>query len=422
MSTNDSNDARTPPGDSGLHPAAGAIAPATRKLPPSVRLVKPASPAPPPPAPGRESAEHPSTAVRLQIADQIWRYVAHGIVMTDANGIVQCANPAFVAMLHYTVEQEVINRDIRSFLAVATDLDGVIRRLHERCICAKRVGINTRDAIMLPVQITASPVFMQDGRLRNMIFSMDDATADLETEKLRRQTEMQSQAAAVDQARLAAIAELGYALNDPLQTLLGLAEEDQRADYNGQINRVIEIVRQFYTAHEIPPPAESAGAPAPEQPPAPAIPPAETVPDQPTAALTPCVPDIIMVVDDEPMIRRLFDRMLSDAFPGLRIELAENGAQAVDLFSRAHHAVIVIDIMMPEMRGDEAFTRIAEVCARQQWALPHCIFCTGFMPTEAVTAITSNPHHTLLRKPISRKAIVTVMEKLLNRAAANTGA
>ncbi len=56
-----------------------------------------------------------------------------------------------------------------------------------------------------------------------MIFSMDDATADLEAEKLRGTdiTPCRPRAAAMSQARLAAIAGLSYALNDPLQNLLG---------------------------------------------------------------------------------------------------------------------------------------------------------------------------------------------------------
>ena len=53
-------------------------------------------------------------AFRLQIADQIWRYIAHGLVITDAAGILQCANPAFINMLRYSAEQEVIGLDIRS--------------------------------------------------------------------------------------------------------------------------------------------------------------------------------------------------------------------------------------------------------------------------------------------------------------------
>lgn len=384
--------------------------PSTRKLPPAVRLVKTAAPAAAQAAPGPApaAAEQANIAFRLQIADQIWRYVAHGIVMTDAAGMVLCANPAFVNMLHYTVEQELLNRNIRSFLAVATDLDSVIRHLHERCICAKRVSVITREAAMLPAQITASPVFLPDGRLRYMIFSLDDATADLEAEKLREQTAMQTQAAAMSQARLAAIAELSYALNDPLQNLLGLAEEDQRADYQEQITRVIEIVRKFYSPSE--PPAESSAAdPAPPVAQAPAL---------PAGLLTPCARDTLMVADDEPLIRRLFDRLLSDAFPQLRIELADNGERAVELFNHGHHAVIIMDVMMPGMRGDEAFKRIVELCDRNHWDPPHFIFCTGFMPPEAVTAIARDPRHALLRKPVSRKEVVAVTQRFLSRTPA----
>ncbi len=387
-----------------------SAAPAGSKLPPAVRLVKPAAPAAPAPA----AADQSGIAFRLQIADQIWRYVAHGLVMTDAAGLVQCANPAFISMLRYTVEQELISRDIRSFLATDTDLDRVIQHLNERCICTKRLAVKTRDGMSLPVQLTASPVFLPDGRLRYMIFSMDDATADLEAEKLREQSALHTQAVAMSQARLAAIAELSYALNDPLQNLLGLAEEDQRADYQEQVRRVIEIVRQFHTPPQGVPRAEAGVAEAPPTQIYPA-------PEKPDGQCSSCTPDLLMVVDDEPLIRRLFDRLLSDAFPQLRIELAENGDRAVELFTHGHHALIIMDVMMPGLRGDEAFNRMAEICAAKNWAAPHFIFCTGFMPPEAVIAITRDPQHALLRKPVSRKEVVAVTQRFLQSAPGGTG-
>ncbi len=69
----------------------------------------------------------------------------------------------------------------------------------------------------------------------------------------------------------------------------------------------------------------------------------------------------VLVVDDEEMIRRT--AKLSLEKHGFTVLLAENGLEAVELFKQAAPsiAVVVLDMAMPVMSGEEAFRRIIEI-------------------------------------------------------------
>src|SRR5260370_24135787 len=65
---------------------------------------------------------------------------------------------------------------------------------------------------------------------------------------------------------------------------------------------------------------------------------------------------IVMVVDDDDMIRRLVRTVLeADEF---EVVEARNGATALDLATTAHPAVVVLDIMMPGLDGVEVCRRL----------------------------------------------------------------
>lgn len=64
----------------------------------------------------------------------------------------------------------------------------------------------------------------------------------------------------------------------------------------------------------------------------------------------------ILVVDDEPINRKIVTKMLEAK--NYRFEEAENGNQAVEQFSRFHPHLILMDILMPVMDGMEATRNI----------------------------------------------------------------
>lgn len=57
----------------------------------------------------------------------------------------------------------------------------------------------------------------------------------------------------------------------------------------------------------------------------------------------------ILVVDDEQVIRILFDRLLSRK--GYEVILAENGQEGLELLQREHPHAVILDLKMPGMDG-----------------------------------------------------------------------
>jgi two-component system OmpR family response regulator len=64
----------------------------------------------------------------------------------------------------------------------------------------------------------------------------------------------------------------------------------------------------------------------------------------------------ILVVDDDPHIREVVCFALQKA--GYATVSAENGKQALDCFARERPALVVLDILMPEMDGTEVCRRL----------------------------------------------------------------
>jgi signal transduction histidine kinase/CheY-like chemotaxis protein len=70
----------------------------------------------------------------------------------------------------------------------------------------------------------------------------------------------------------------------------------------------------------------------------------------------------VMVVEDEPATRDLFERTLRGE--GWTVETAVNGIEALQVLDRATPAVIVLDLMMPEMDG---FEFLEQLRSRSVW-------------------------------------------------------
>lgn len=64
----------------------------------------------------------------------------------------------------------------------------------------------------------------------------------------------------------------------------------------------------------------------------------------------------ILLVEDDPLIYRLYQRML--LLSGFEVELAENGQLALDKMAGFRPDIILLDIMMKTMNGMELLTKL----------------------------------------------------------------
>ena len=66
----------------------------------------------------------------------------------------------------------------------------------------------------------------------------------------------------------------------------------------------------------------------------------------------------ILFVEDETLVRFSIANRLTRKYPELRIDLAENGAVGLEMFTTVHHDLVITDNNMPVMTGMEMATKI----------------------------------------------------------------
>jgi CheY-like chemotaxis protein len=67
-------------------------------------------------------------------------------------------------------------------------------------------------------------------------------------------------------------------------------------------------------------------------------------------------PPLVLLADDDPMIRELVSRILEDA--GYRVLTAEDGVEALELIQERRPAAVILDVMMPGLNGIETMRRV----------------------------------------------------------------
>jgi len=119
-----------------------------------------------------------------------------------------------------------------------------------------------------------------------------------------------------------------------------------------------------------------------------------------------------ILVDDEPLARRLLNEYLKD-FPHVRV-VAEcrNGRQAVKAINERKPDLVFLDIRMPGMDGFEVLERLTH--------LPNIIFSTAHSDY-AVKAFEANAVDYLL-KPYDRKRFSGALQKVIDRKTSSSGA
>lgn len=120
----------------------------------------------------------------------------------------------------------------------------------------------------------------------------------------------------------------------------------------------------------------------------------------------------VLVVDDDPVVGRSFDRVLSER--GYAVITAASGQEALDRMAREDYDMVFTDIRMPGMDGIDVAARIK---ARQPW-MP-VVIVTGYGTADAQARAREVGVTAFLHKPLSPDAIeATAREALSGTAAA----
>ena len=107
----------------------------------------------------------------------------------------------------------------------------------------------------------------------------------------------------------------------------------------------------------------------------------------------------VLVVDDDVSIRVLVSRVLSRA--AYEVEVARDGAEAIEMLARNHYSAIVLDLMMPRVDGVGVVKYLTEHDAE---TLKNVIVLTAF-GAKALSSVCP-PVGRFLEKPFDVDALM----------------
>ena len=115
----------------------------------------------------------------------------------------------------------------------------------------------------------------------------------------------------------------------------------------------------------------------------------------------------VLVVDDEEPVRKFVDRVLREA--GYRTVVASDGPVAIDTASKLTLLdLLVTDVMMPQMRGDELARRL-----RQNQPSLKVLYLTGYTDNLFKEKVALSQNEAYLDKPCSINSLLQAVSLLL---------
>jgi DNA-binding response OmpR family regulator len=115
----------------------------------------------------------------------------------------------------------------------------------------------------------------------------------------------------------------------------------------------------------------------------------------------------IVVIDDEPSVREVVQAYLEK--DGFHVFTAENGADGLALAERKNPALIVLDLMLPDVSGEDVCSEI-----RSRSDVPILMLTAKASEEERVSGLTSGADDYLV-KPFSPRELVARVRAVLRR-------
>jgi CheY-like chemotaxis protein len=118
----------------------------------------------------------------------------------------------------------------------------------------------------------------------------------------------------------------------------------------------------------------------------------------------------VLLVDDEESVRSVTKAMLENA--GFTVLLAADGVEGVSMF-RAHAdeiAVVLLDMTMPRMGGEEALREMRAIRPDIQ-----VVLCSGFSEEDAVKRFTAADLAGFLQKPFRMETLLEKIRSAIER-------
>lgn len=117
---------------------------------------------------------------------------------------------------------------------------------------------------------------------------------------------------------------------------------------------------------------------------------------------------LVLLAEDEPGVRKIVSKILK--YAGYRVLAASNGNEAVELLERHQHevAIVMLDAVMPGLRGEDVYRRVQELRPE----LP-VLLSSGYSRSSWPPALLERDKVAVLSKPYDPANLLHVIEELL---------
>ena len=118
----------------------------------------------------------------------------------------------------------------------------------------------------------------------------------------------------------------------------------------------------------------------------------------------------ILIVEDEKSISNILENILSDEIQGSEITIAENGLDAYKLIEKKDFDLIISDIKMPKLSGNELLTQSLSI-------KPESVFLmiSGHADIETAVSCLKNGAYDFISKPIDINRLITSVKNALEK-------
>ena len=116
----------------------------------------------------------------------------------------------------------------------------------------------------------------------------------------------------------------------------------------------------------------------------------------------------ILMVEDDEAIRKMLGIFINRKFPDMPIHFAENGKRGIELFEAYAPAIVITDLVMPEMDGAEMASTIKTMKSDVK-----LIVVTGYGSMKAIEIFRSIGTNAFLTKPLEIKALISALEQCI---------
>lgn len=124
----------------------------------------------------------------------------------------------------------------------------------------------------------------------------------------------------------------------------------------------------------------------------------------------------ILLVDDEPHVIKVLKLFLDK--DGYMVTAASNGEQALQKISAERPDVIITDLQMPKMTGQELCSRIEDEYAGSS---PHIILMTSRTDSALRDWVKATPGLVFLEKPLSPRKLVNYLRSYFQQQTEQQG-